>query len=200
MRIRLSWLSVVSFLWVCGVVLGMWKVLDFEKTPAFVSGISGHWPPGVEISLAMEGFTLVMFVHPHCPCTTASLSELSSLMADCQGNLSADLFFLRPPGFSESWSRTDHWRNAGKIPGVRLFLDENGAVARRFHSATSGQSLLYDPRGMLLFQGGITDARGHAGDNVGRSSIRSIVRGEEPVSRKTFVYGCSLFNGGSKIG
>jgi hypothetical protein len=120
-------------------------------------------------------------------------------MAACRGKLTAYLFFLKPFGFSEDWSKTDLWRDAEKIPGVKPALDKGGSAARDFRATTSGQCLLYDSQGVLLFRGGITDARGHTGDNVGRRSITAIVHQENPMTRKTFVYGCSLFNGGSKI-
>ena len=53
-----------------------------------------------------------------------------------------------------------------------MLRDDDGAEARRFGAETSGQTLLYDARGALAFSGGITGARGHAGDNAGRASLR----------------------------
>ena len=184
----------IVFLWAGAVTFGMWRVLDYEKTPAAASVISDHWPAQAGIPLDANRPTLVLFIHPHCPCTKATLSELSVLMANCRGKLSTYLFFLKPAGFVDDWSKSDLWLEAGKIPGTKLALDDNGVIARNFNAATSGQCLLYDPKGILLFQGGITGMRGHAGDNIGRRSITSIIWNEKPASRKTFVYGCSLFN------
>ena len=60
------------------------------------------------------------------------------------------------------------------------------------------QRLLRAPKGVwnsrLLFSGGITVARGHAGDNTGRGAIEELIDGETAVSRRTPVFGCALYN------
>ena len=44
------------------------------------------------------------------------------------------------------------------------------ARRQRFGAETSGQTLLYDRDGRLLFSGGTTGSRGHDGDNAGFAS------------------------------
>ena len=75
-----------------------------------------------------------------------------------------------------------------------MILDDDGREARLFHAATSGQAVLYDPQGRLLFSGGITASRGHSGDNAGRSSIVSLVHAGVPDRTETSVFGCPLFD------
>jgi hypothetical protein len=58
--------------------------------------------------------------------------------------------------------------------------------------ATSGQAFLYDAWGHLLFSGGITAARGHIGDNMGRRSVASLVSGKPSALTSTPVFGCPL--------
>ena len=60
---------------------------------------------------------------------------------------------------------------------------------------TSGQTLLYDTKGHLVFSGGITGGRGHEGDNTGRESIekylqtgKTIVSHKKAWERQTRVY------------
>jgi hypothetical protein len=72
-------------------------------------------------------------------------------------------------------------------------MDIGGRVARRFGAATSGQGLLYDRAGRLRFQGGLTSARGHAGDNAGSAAIVALAQGRVPDTVETPVYGCPLF-------
>jgi len=86
------------------------------------------------------------------------------------------------------------WRSATAIPSVTVHEDPDGAQARLFGAETSGDVLLYDMRGQLMFQGGITGSRGHVGDNAGESSIISFLAGRETGLKKTPVYGCSLLN------
>jgi hypothetical protein len=62
----------------------------------------------------------------------------------------------------------------------------------RFHAEVSGLTMLYNADGKLLFSGGITASRGHSGDNVGRSSIVSLVTCGTSERTRTPVFGCAL--------
>jgi len=133
-----------------------------------------------------------MLAHPHCPCTRASIGELARLMAQAQGRVTAYALFVKPAGSSDDWENTDLWRNAAGIPGVNVVVDD-GVEAQRFHAVTSGQTVLYDAEGHLLFSGGITGSRGHSGDNEGRSAIVSLLNTGEAERAETSVFGCPLF-------
>lgn len=160
------------------------------------AGTSGvppvQWPETSQVSRDPVHSQLVMFLHPRCPCSRATLGELERLMADCQGLLSAQVLFIQPEGVAEDWVKTDLWRTASAIPGVTVSIDHDGQEARRFLAATSGQTLLYDVQGGLLFQGGITLARGHAGDNPGRDAIESLLKQKTTLSTIAPVFGCAL--------
>lgn len=71
--------------------------------------------------------------------------------------------------------------------------DETGFEARRFHAETSGQTLLYSRSGTLLFEGGVTLARGHEGDNPGRSALQELIDNGHSEQTHTPVFGCGLF-------
>ena len=83
--------------------------------------------------------------------------------------------------------------NGRADPSVTVVRDDDGREAQRFGAATSGQTFLYDSRGALEFSGGITSARGHAGDNAGRTALISLVDRLETSQRRTQVFGCPLF-------
>jgi hypothetical protein len=65
-------------------------------------------------------------------------------------------------------------------------------AARRFGASTSGQTLLYNMAGRLVFNGGITIARGHSGSNDGRDAVVALLSGLVPMHTITPVFGCSL--------
>src|SRR5262249_61730921 len=120
---------------------------------------------------------------------------LDRVRARADGGLAANVLFVTPADAPEGGERTDLWRSAAAIPGVTVERDEDGAEARRFNSPTSGQVIVYDAAGRLRFSGGITAARGHAGDNLGESAIVELVRGREgdaPIATATPVFGCAL--------
>ena len=59
----------------------------------------------------------------------------------------------------------------------------------------AGHVLLYDRHGRIVFSGGITEGRGHSGDNIGKSSVESFLLNGAIPTEKTAVYGCSLVDG-----
>ena len=185
-------LSAISWLvLVCG---GLWFLWGYENTPGLAAESPRQWPTDSRIQPAQDQATLVMLAHPHCPCTRASIGELASIMAHSQGRLSAHVLFIRPEGSADDWEETDLWQSASKIPGVEVIPDGDGREARLFHALTSGQTVLYDPHGRLLFSGGITASRGHFGDNAGQASIVSLVNAAVPSQTETSVFGCPLFD------
>jgi hypothetical protein len=169
----------------------MW---GYENAAGAAGQAPAHWPANSRLEHAADRTTLVMLAHPHCPCTRASIGELALLMAKSQGRVTAYVLFLKPTGSADDWEMTDLWQSAASIPGVSVFADADGVEAKNFQAATSGQTVLYDAGGNLLFSGGITASRGHSGDNAGRSAIVSLLSGGESELTKTSVYGCPLFD------
>jgi len=152
-----------------------------------------QWPSQSAVGLSSTNLTLVMFAHPQCPCTRASIDQLGLLMASARGCLNAHVFFLRPAATPENWTHTSLWHQASTIPGVILHEDLSGTEARRFNCLTSGTTAVYGPDRCLLFQGGITIARGHSGDNAGRSSILALALKGISQHARTPAFGCPLF-------
>src|SRR4029079_14053071 len=107
------------------------------------------WPGSKLVKLAPGHSTLVMFVHPLCSCTRASLAELESVLQQSDGRVSAWIMVLHPGGTSDEWQRSSTLDSARHLPGVHLVMDTDGAEADRFGAATSGQVVLYDARGQL---------------------------------------------------
>ena len=186
-------LLVVCALWLSATGVGIGLLWDYENTPGTAAAAPARWPEGSRLRPSDEGATLVLVAHPHCPCTRASIGELSRLMAQAEGRVTAYVLFVKPQGFAVEWEKTDLWSSAAAIPGVQVVRDDGGAEALHFRAATSGQVTLYDRAGRLLFSGGITSARGHAGDNEGRAAIVSLLNTGEAGLGETPVYGCPLF-------
>jgi hypothetical protein len=192
MKKYLAWLF--TSIWLAVVSIGTGVLWVYDHTSGGDAGVPRHWPLPSKILPALDRPTLIMFAHPQCPCTRASMEELAVLMTHCQNQVKACVVFLRPKGSGEDWLHTDLWRSAETIPGVSVRVDEGGREARCFQVTTSGHVLLYDFDGRLLFSGGITFARGHAGDNAGRSDIMQWLHHEKPAGAETPVFGCSLLN------
>jgi hypothetical protein len=188
---RLGWLT-AGCLWLGGIGAGL-TLLAWHAAAVGNSGPAPRrWPTASHIPLSDHTQTLIMFAHPRCPCTRASLGELEKILARCPDNVTPWVVFFKPSGTPETWDQTDQWFAAAAIPGVHVLRDVDGVEARLFNAMTSGQTLLYSPAGELLFDGGTTFARGHAGDNAGRSAIESLLNNSTPDTRQTPVYGCPI--------
>src|SRR5713101_8995578 len=190
---RLALLSAI-LLWFVAAGAGLSFLASYENAPGVAAAAPSRWPAGSRIKPAPDRATLVMLTHPQCPCTRASIEELDKLMAHCQGRVDAYVLLLKPDGSSDEWVNTDILKNALRIPGVRVLVDEDGAEAHYFQAATSGQVILYGADGRLLFSGGITRSRGHVGDNAGKSAIESLVNTGTANVDRSIVFGCPLFN------
>lgn len=189
-----SFATVVCFaVWLALVAAAMLGIAKYTNSPGPLAQVPQLWPMRSAIVRDATHPTLVMFAHPHCPCTQASLRELDILMAECQGKIAAHVVFLRPEGTSESWVRSDLWHQASAMPGVSVHCDQEGAESTFFGAQTSGQTVLYSPGGQLLFQGGMTIARGHSGDNPGRKAVAEIANARPAHVSRTPVFGCPLF-------
>jgi len=189
-RIAITAISLAA--WLSASAAGMWIVIDHEFGQGLPASAPRSWPDESMIERARDRATLVMLAHPHCPCTRASIGELSAIMARAEGRIAAYVLFIRPEGVPDEWTRTDTWSKAASIPGVRVISDNHDVAARLFGARTSGQVLLYDRDGRLAFSGGITPSRAHYGDNEGMEAILSIVTGVGAARRQTAVFGCPL--------
>ena len=192
-RTTVAWGAIV-LAWIGAVTIGMRVLLAYEYTPGPAATAPEAWPQSARVPAPRLRPALVLLMHPQCSCSRATVGELARLMAHVHGRVDAYVLMLDPfGGRNDTWAQSDLWTAASAIPGVRVMLDRDGADARRFGASTSGQALLYDVAGRLRFNGGITDARGHEGDNAGRASLESIVLDGNAATGRTSVFGCGLF-------
>lgn len=186
--------ALIGVVWAGSIAAGLRFMLNYEHTAGSSGAAPSAWPAGSTLQRAADRATLLVFAHPRCPCTSATLSELAEVMTHTQGKLSATVVFFAPPAAGRDWYDTDLHRKATAIPGVSVVSDHDGIEAKRFGVETSGHSMLFAAGGRLLFQGGITASRGHEGDNAGESAIVAIVAGHAAPQNKTLVFGCSFRN------
>lgn len=180
--------------WTVALVLGGRALLSYESTPGQVGAIPVGWPRTSRVPPPFDRDVLVMLAHPRCPCTHASMAELAKIMARVQGKLTAYVLFLKPTGSGLDWDETNLYQSAEAIPGVTVISDIDGAEAKRFGAKTSGHTLLFAADGRVLFSGGITELRGHEGDNAGEDAVISLVSKNSAGHKRTSVFGCSLFS------
>jgi len=184
-----------ALLWFSTAVGGVIYLMQYESTPGEKNvSYPTIFPAESSIKQDTDRPTLIFFAHPKCPCTRASLRELSRLMTDVNGKVQAYVVFIKPKDENEQWTQTDTLASAEAIPGLHVLIDEDQRETEIFNAQTSGLVLLYDRQGNLRFNGGITASRGLEGDNAGSRAIFEIVMQEVDKSAQTSVFGCPLHN------
>ena len=185
----------VSF-WTIAIGCGFHALMVYKGRAGSAGALPAFWPGNDLITPSRDKPQLVMFAHPRCPCTRASLGELELLVAQAQGRFDAVVLFYEPADETEAWSNTATIDFARSIPRVRAVLDKDGEVAKRFGAKTSGHTVVYAPNGKLVFSGGITGSRGHLGENGGFDSLLQLVNGGDMPPRQITakVFGCGIFD------
>lgn len=105
-------------LWLSMVAAGTAFVWSHNQTPGVAAEAPVQWPSASIIPRRANEYTLVMLAHPKCPCTRASIEELSKLMAVTQERLTAYVLLLKPHGFAEDWYRTDLGKTQEVFPAL----------------------------------------------------------------------------------
>jgi hypothetical protein len=152
---------------------------------------------------------LLVFIHPQCSCTHATLEQLDQLLDSSHAPVQVALVVYRSmaldraaghasePGSDAQTARPSFAPAALVHRPVRIVADTGGALARRFGAATSGEIVLYSGDGRLLFQGGITAERSHVGESAGGDALRTALTTRAPQGKPFSVFGCPIFLSGN---
>lgn len=178
--------------WVVGVAVGFVVLVDYQNAPGPPAEAPDVWPAETTLQRASSKGTLVVFAHPKCPCTQATMGELERLLRHVQDRVVAHVVFVQPVDYDRDWVEDELWHRAMALPGVVQHRDARGEEARRFGAFTSGQVLYYEADGQLQFSGGITSARGHEGNNKGRRVLTDLIMTGTAPRTSSFVFGCAL--------
>lgn len=182
--------------WLSLLGSGLWLLARYSSVPGTAARAPAGWPIASKIPRSNKLPTLLVFAHPHCPCTRATLAELARLMPKIRGKMETHVLVLKYAGQTEEWAKSGLWSDAESIPAVTTVLDIDGAEAKRFGAETSGQTLLYGVGGDLVFQGGLTPSRGHEGDSEGKDFVAAYAAGDRSARKNiTAAFGCSLGGG-----
>ncbi len=183
--------------WATAIALGLSVLGQYSTSAGPTVEPPVLWPDDSSLTRDGERPTLLLFAHPHCPCTRATVNELARVLARTTRPPQCRVLFIRPSQAAEGWEQTGLWDDAAGIPGVDVRLDLAGQEARRFGVQTSGHALLYDSHGRLRFSGGLTALRGHEGSSTGAEALLARMPDETLEPASATVFGCSLFEPGS---
>jgi hypothetical protein len=178
--------------WAGAVALGFVVLMGYQNAPGRPAEPPPTWPEASSLQPVGDDGTLMVFAHPHCPCTRATMGELERVLRYVQDAVTTYVLFVQPDGYSDDWVRDDLWQRAAVMPGVTPVRDPGGMEAARFGAFTSGQVLYFGADRQLHFAGGITGSRGHEGDNKGRQALLQWIQEGRAERSSSFVFGCAL--------
>jgi hypothetical protein len=197
--LKFTSLTLLAAVWIAGMAYGFRVLARYEFTSGPSVSDAGQFWPAAAPPLASTAPTLVLFLHPECPCSQATVSSLSHILAHANGPLLTYIFAVLPDGAPAAWAHTLLLEQAAQLPGVQVIPDPHARLAHQFGAFTSGHMALYDHLGHCLFAGGITPERGHEGDNPGTEAIEDILLDRIPKISKTPVFGCALYSPNSPV-
>src|SRR5262245_36753101 len=137
--------------WCCLAVLGWSVLLGHTYRPATSSGGVTSWPEGdtygASPCAAKGAFRIVVFAHPGCPCTRATLHKVDESLTRLPRTACVSVIFVTPGLKRTDICGSDTLAFARRLPGVEVRLDDTGAEARRFGATVSGEVFAFDGRG-----------------------------------------------------
>jgi hypothetical protein len=180
--------------WLGLIVVAFQPLLAYQSKAGKEAAAVEMWPKDSALPRTADGATVIMFMHPQCPCSTASLNELDHVSAKVGSSFRAVVVIEQPHYMDAAWSNSAHAKHSARLRGVTTVFDRGQLEASRFGATTSGDTFVYASDGHLLFHGGITPGRGHEGDCAGADTVISLLRGRAAEVRATPSFGCGLFN------
>jgi hypothetical protein len=154
------------------IVLQIAAGLTFDLKPESVQTPPPAWPKDVSLQAGQLG-TIVLFLHPHCPCSRASVVQLDRLRTMASTDHVALHIVFVGNNARESTALT---RAAESLSGVQLHFDSERTLARQFDASVSGETFAFGDGGKLIFHGGLTSARGHEGDSYALTALANWLR------------------------
>lgn len=195
-------LSIIGF-WVIGTGFFIKSKIDFSFTPGKSSQFKSDFPMQSTLSVIPSKYNLYVFIHPKCGCSVATLDNLKSL-AHKQSYLS-DLMQIHVILYDPSESPKD-WLDSQTVKDIQSWASQYPVIVKHdkslqefklFDAQTSGQSFLFDQNRRLVFSGGLTEERGHAGPSSSVNYILSVLSNKQsstnqrlPAAFTTDTFGC----------
>lgn len=182
------------------IVFGVWLVLILAGTQVLTSysNYRVDRPQSAtydHLSLARyvkkARYSLILFLHPRCSCSRATLHELSKVLRKSTNSPRVTIVMYCPNGKPDAWIEGPNDRLARKLDPHEFVIDA-GQLFQQNGIVDSGHVLCFDRSGTIRFSGGVTGSRSHEGSNQASAALRRILNGEGESCIEFPVFGCSI--------
>lgn len=134
---------------------------------------------------------LLLFYHPKCPCTTATVRILERLNPRFLEPIPITAIAYCADDEPDLWIQSRTTKALSSLDNVRIVIDKGGRLSKSFGATVSGHLLLYNPNGQLTFSGGITPYRGHEGDSPSSLDLLERINSPKDNCMHWPVFGCT---------
>jgi hypothetical protein len=196
-----AWTPLVAVIvfggWLALLSAGWWVMTAYEFKRDATTNSGGpiqQWPDDSQLPRVDGLDTMLVFLHPNCPCSRATVAELERLLSKLPNGtrpLRLDIVATVPRSAAPSWAQTSLIERSMKLPHARLHVDRGGTEATRFGAEVSGTVMLFGSSGALRYAGGVTMSRGHEGGSAGRNALERILAREQHAASFP-AFGCRL--------
>lgn len=191
-------MKVITAIWLALSIFGLIILVGYQSGAGAQGVAPLNWPAKSSVSREIgqkKDNTLLVFLHPQCPCSKATVHQLDLLLTkQSKKNTSAYAVFVLPKGVGSDFAQGDLYKQCQQIDGLTIVEDRDAVEADLFAARTSGQLYIYDKDGQLSFSGGITAGRGHEGDSLGLDRAREILSMKTGEKTVCPTFGCPLEN------
>jgi hypothetical protein len=101
---------------ISSTLAGFGALFSFNGTAGPVTAGPAGWPEGTAVERSHTGPTILVFVHPFCSCTGATIEELDRLMASRKSRAPAPVIKVLFTRSDRAWKPGDLWSQAAKLP------------------------------------------------------------------------------------
>src|SRR5687767_7468351 len=92
--------------WFVAAVFGFWCLWSYSMKPGQSDRSPVAWPKESKIARSTGLPTLLLFLHPKCPCSRATLAELAQITTKSEKELDTQVIFVAPPGADTKWAES----------------------------------------------------------------------------------------------
>ena len=184
------------------IVIGNWLLFEYSNRPSDSGQIKNHLSQIDSLPDALTNknassekrSTILVFYHPHCPCTVATIRNLERSWTRLSQDSTILAFAYRPSETGDSWISSTS-TGILKRMGANVIVDPDGQNCTKFGVLTSGHLLVYNDEGALQFSGGVTSSGGHEGDCPAISDLVQKISNQSKQAKQWPVYGCQITSG-----
>lgn len=193
---RPALLAVALIAWTGCAGFGWWAASDysFATVADATASVPREWPADSTIERVAARPMLLVFLHPLCPCSRATISQLERLVVTTPPAELPTIHIVAsaPADAGERWWASPLVIRACQLPNSSLVRDVDGQEAARFGARLSGTTVLFDRTGAMSYAGGVTISRGHDGESAGLAAVARLLR--DPAAHAVAVppFGCEL--------